>query len=103
MTAIERLVDEEKVVDASLAGFQIQSSYLSTDQPWIWSMIYERLSDNSNAYVNPHREPSSDERPATRIKPNMPLETTVNIYDDATHARLDKEVIADCPAGWLPI
>ena len=52
------------------------------------------MSDHSLKCSNPHIESFFDEHPTTRLKPNMSLETTVNILDDATHARLDTEVIA---------
>ena len=44
--------------------------------------------------------PDTDFLPLTNIPPStMPLETTVDILDDATHDRLDKKVIASIGEG----
>ena len=53
------------------------------------------MTDTSLKRPNPHTEPSVDERPATRLRPNMPLETVANVLDDATHTRLDKALLAE--------
>ena len=57
---------------------------------------------NSLKRSNPHTEASIDDRPATRLRPNMPLETAVNVLDDATHARLDKAILAEFQGQELP-
>jgi hypothetical protein len=60
------------------------------------------MNDTSLKRSGPHTESSADERPATRLKPNMPLETVANVLDNATHARLDKALLAEFHVRGLP-
>ena len=58
--------------------------------------------DNSLKRSTPHTDYSVGEPSATRLKPNMPLETAANVLDDATHTRLDKAILAECHDRGLP-
>ena len=60
------------------------------------------MTDTSLKRLNPHTESSVDERPATRLRTNMPLETAANVLDDATHTRLDKALLAEFHVRGLP-
>ena len=60
------------------------------------------MTDTSLKRPNPHTESSVDEHPATRLRPNMPLETVANVLDDAIHARLDKELLRKLQVRGLP-
>ena len=51
------------------------------------------MNDQSLKRMRP--EEKSPPRPVQRSKPVMSFETTANILDDATHARLDQQVIAE--------
>ena len=60
------------------------------------------MNNNSLKRSNTHTDSFADERPVTRLKPNMPLETAVNVLDDATHTRLDKELLGKLQVRGLP-